>query len=179
MSGAMAMMGGSTLSMVSQGIGGMMNDQQQENIANYNAQALRQEANQASDAGANNEAGAIRRNTSTLGDQAASFGEANIGTGAGVQAVEKQSATNARMNELNTWYGGELERSSLLNQADFQQWQADEIKRAAKPPVPWGNNPITKGSWAILRGGGGSNFGSGTAAMMDTNSYSGGESSPY
>jgi hypothetical protein len=115
-------------SAVMQGMAAASQAQQQKNIAEYNATALNQEAKQASAAGAANEAEEIRKDQGLLGEQAAGFAGANIGTGGSVRTVEKQSATNARMNELNTWYQGELESSSLKNQANFQQWQANQIK---------------------------------------------------
>lgn len=197
--GPAALMGGSSiLGGASSAVGAAGNEQQQMNIANYNATALRQEANQATDASSANEASMIRRDAGTLGDQGAGFAQAGIGTGAGVQAIEKQSATNARMNELNTWYGGELERSSLLNQADFQDWQAKQIKDSQK--VPWWDpvdalaqkagplgyliNPIGKltgiNAYTLLKGGGAGQVGQGTAQLMATSNYrGGGGGSPY
>jgi len=122
-----AIVGLTAASAAMQGLSGSSQAQQQKNIAEYNATALNQEAKQASDAGAANEAEQIRKNTALLGEQAAGIAGANIGQGGSTQHIIRQSATNARMNELNTWYAGELESSSLKNQANFQQWQANQI----------------------------------------------------
>ena len=65
----------------------------------------------------------IRKSQGELGEQAAAGGEANIGTGGSLAGVEKQSATNARLDALNIWYGGELERHQALDAASLQRYQ--------------------------------------------------------
>ncbi len=72
-----------------------------------------------------------RKAAGELGEQAAAFGQANIGTGGSVQGVEKQSATNARMDALNIWYGGELERHQAFAEASAERYRQLVYKRNA------------------------------------------------
>lgn len=90
----------------------------------YQADAQKQAGIQASNTAAANEATVLRRSSADLGEQAAAFGEANVGTGGSPGQVMKQSATNARMDALNTWYGGELERHALFQEADLSRYNA-------------------------------------------------------
>jgi hypothetical protein len=165
-------------------LGNIQAQQQTMNVAEYNASALRQQANQVSNATASNEAGVIRRSAAEIGDQAAALGQANIGTGGSAAAVEKQSATSARMDALNTWYGGELERHGLLEEAKLQDWQANQIKDKNKPPawdvmdritrnspLGWLTNPVGKATgldaWSLLTSGGAGDIGKGTGMLFN------------
>src|SRR5208337_1931302 len=101
-------------------VGKVQSDQAAAAASGYNATVLRQQATEASNVGAANEAMVTRRSAGQLGEQAAAIGEANVGT---QPQVEKQSATNARMDALNVWYGGELERHQALDAASLQRYQ--------------------------------------------------------
>jgi hypothetical protein len=142
-----------------QGMAAASQSQQQKNVAQYNATALNQEAKNASDTGAMNEGQVLRRGEAALGEQAAAFSGNNIGTGGSVATVERQSARDVRMNALNTWYSGELERSSLKNQANFQQWQADQQK------------PLQAGLFAGIGSAVGSGAQLGTSMLMKRKNY--------
>lgn len=124
--GMMAGAGASALGTASQ-------SQQNLNIAEYNAKALRYQANQASRAGAANEESSLRGSALDLGEQAAAIGQANIGTGGSAAEIMKESAANARLDALNTWYGGELQRHGLVEQAKLETWKAQQIKDVRKP----------------------------------------------
>ncbi len=96
----------------------------QAKAADYNAAVLTQQGVSESNTAAANMAQSQRRSAAALGEQAAAFGQANIGTGGSVQTVEKQSATNARMDALNIWYGGELERHQAFDAAAVERYQS-------------------------------------------------------
>lgn len=90
----------------------------------YQAEADKQAGVQATNTAAANMAVQQRQSAGQLGEQAASLGEANVGTGGSAGQVEKQSATNARMDQLNTWYGGELERHQMFQEADLNRYNS-------------------------------------------------------
>jgi hypothetical protein len=92
--------------------------------ANYNATLLERQGRQAEEAGAANEAEALRKSQAAVGEQAAGFGESNIGTGRTVQGVERQSQISGRMDALNQWYSGEIEGTNAQNEANLQKWDA-------------------------------------------------------
>ena len=103
----------------------------QANAAKYNAQVLEQQGISESNTAAANMAQSQRRSAAALGEQAAAFGQANIGTGGSASLVEKQSATNARMDALNIWYGGELERHQAFDAASAEKYQAAIYRKNA------------------------------------------------
>lgn len=121
---------------------------EEKTAANYNATLEQQQAKQAENAGAANEAEALRKNSTAVGSQAAGFGESNIGTGRTVEGVERQSQTYGRMDALNQWYAGEIEGTNAQNQANYQTYLA----RVA------GQNQTN----AVIGGG----IGVGTSALM-------------
>ncbi len=106
-----------------QGVAASQNDKAESQAAKYNATADINAGNQASNSAAANEQNSLRRSAEALGTQAAGFGEANIGTGGSTATTERQSATNARLDALNVWYGGELEHRSALNAASLERYQ--------------------------------------------------------
>jgi hypothetical protein len=103
----------------------------QADAAGYNVQVLKQQGIAASNTAAANMAESQRKSAAALGEQAAAFGQSEIGTGGSVQNVEKQSATNARMDQLNIWYGGELERHQAFAEASAERYKQLLYKRNA------------------------------------------------
>jgi hypothetical protein len=113
------------------GIAGYQQNTAEANAAQYNATTLTQQATSASNVAGANEAESLRKSQGELGEQAAAAGEANIGTGGTIAGVEKQSATNARLDALNIWYGGELERHQALDAATLQKYYGSVDKSNA------------------------------------------------
>ena len=110
----------------SQVVGGIADSVQQgaEARANkYNAQADILAGNQASNSAAANQANTIRTTNQQIGEQGAALAQANIGTGGSARTIERQSSGNARLDALNVWYGGELERESAMRSADLERYQ--------------------------------------------------------
>src|SRR5216683_2699095 len=139
----------------------------QAKAADYNAAVLTQQGVSESNTAAANMAQSQRRSAGELGEQAAAFGQANIGTGGSVSAVEKQSATNARMDALNIWYGGELERHQAFAEASAERYRQLVYKRNADAQLYGGIGTAllsgaSKGYGSYLESGGGS-LGSGSA----------------
>lgn len=93
-------------------------------LAQNQADALHQQALIAQSSAAANEATTIRRGAGQLGEQAAAFGEANVGTSGSAADVERQSAGMARLDALNIWYGGQLEARGLEQEAAQQRYSA-------------------------------------------------------
>jgi|ERR1700682_1120043 len=100
--------------------------------ADYNAAVLKQQGIAETGSAAANMGMAERRSAAALGDQAASFGQAGIGTGGSVLDVERQSARNARMDSLNIWYGGELAKHQAFDAAQAERYQSDVYSSNAK-----------------------------------------------
>jgi len=140
----------------------------QADAAGYNVAVLKQQGISASNTAAANMAESQRRSAGELGEQAAAFGQANIGTGGSVSAVEKQSATNARMDALNILYGGELERHQAFAEASAERYRQLVYKRNADTQLYGGIGTsllsgASAGYGAYLNSGGGSGLGKGSA----------------
>jgi hypothetical protein len=133
----------------------------QANAASYNATVQHQAGVQASNTAASNEATSLRRSSADLGEQAAAFGEANIGTGGSVAGVEKQSRASAQEDALNIWYGGELERKGAFASAKLENYQSDVYQQQSKN--------------ALIGGG----IGAGTALLSGAANYYGGRKYGY
>lgn len=115
-------------------MGGVQQSEQFKQAATankYNETVLKQQGTQASNSAASNEATSIRRSSGDLGEQAAAFAESGVGTGGSTGQVERQSATNARMDQLNIWYGGELQRKSAFDAASLERYNELINKRNA------------------------------------------------
>lgn len=96
----------------------------QQEAANYNAEANRQNAISAEAAASANELAQRRQNTQELGTLRARMAEGgglNGGTGTGVLA---QSGANLELSALNTRYQGTMQARGLLNAATLDQYQA-------------------------------------------------------
>src|ERR1700722_17738659 len=111
--------------------------------ARYNATVLQQQGTADVNTAAGNEASVTRQSAVQLGTQAAAAGQAGIGTGGTLQGVERQSATNARMDALNVWYGGDLQKY----QADTA---ANEERYSAKVDQSNANTDLLTGGLGVL-----------------------------
>ena len=155
---------------VAQQVGSTIEQYSQQNAASseskYNATVLSQQGIAESNTAAANEAGSIRQTGAVLGEQAAGAAGANVGTGGTIGGVEKQSATNARMDALNIWYGGTLERYQAFNAAAEQEYNAKVEKSNA-------NNALIGGALA-LPGSAAKGYGLGTSMLMGGGSGYGG-----
>jgi hypothetical protein len=109
---------------IASGIMQYQNAGQEQAAANYNATLFQQQGRQAEEAGAANEAETLRKSQAAVGEQAAGFGESNIGTGRTVQGVERQSQISGRMDALNQWYSGEIEGTNAMNEANLFKYDA-------------------------------------------------------
>lgn|SRR5208282_2008673 len=138
-----------------QGYQGYVAGNEQASAANYNASVLREQGNLESASASANMAANIRKTTQQLGTQAAAIGQANVGVGPSQQKVEQQSATNAKMDALNIWYGGELARHQALSAASEQSYEASVDKSNANASLISGSiNAGTKiATGAALYGG--------------------------
>jgi hypothetical protein len=137
----------------------------EQQTAQYNAAAAMQQGQQAQQAAAATEAQQLRKSQGELGEQAAAFGQANVGTGPTVQGFEKQSATDERLKALNIWYGGRVQGIEALNQARLDEYQARIAGQKATMSLISGSiGAIGKGTSMLMGGGGGSYGGSGTTA---------------
>jgi hypothetical protein len=121
--------GGAASSMM-QGLAGFQQGRAEKETAQYNAAALMQQGTQAQQAATATEAQQLRKSQGELGEQAAAFGQANIGTGRTVQGIERQSATDARLAALNIWYGGRVQGIEALNEARLQEYKGQIASHA-------------------------------------------------
>ena len=108
---------------IMQSIGAVSQDRAEAAANKYNAQADILAGNQASNSAAANQANTIRTTNQQIGEQGAALAQANIGTGGSARTIERQSSGNARLDALNVWYGGELERESAMRSADLERYQ--------------------------------------------------------
>jgi hypothetical protein len=139
---------GGAMSSMMQGFAGYSQAQAQETTAKYNAGVAMQESTQVQQAATASEATQLRKSQGELGEQAAGFGQANVGTGPTTQGIEQQSATNERLKALNIWYGGRVQGIADLNQARLDEYQA----RVASQ----------QGTMSLISGG----IGAGTSLLM-------------
>ena len=140
--------------------------------ADYNAQILRQQGNQEVNVAASNQAETIRRGQAALGEQAAAAGQAGIGTGGTIEKVEKQSATSVRLDALNVWYGGELQKYQADNAAREQEYQAKVDRSNATASLVGGAfGGLGALGTGIARSKGLSSYGPGTNLLMGGNGY--------
>jgi hypothetical protein len=121
---------GGAVSSVMQGVAGYQQGQAQKETAQYNAGVLEQQSKQVQEAATATEAQQLRKSQGELGEQAAAFGQANVGTGPTVQGVERQSATDARLQALNTWYGGRIQGIEALQQARLEEYKGQVASHA-------------------------------------------------
>ena len=122
----------------------------QSKAAQYNADVLKQQGTQAVNTAAGNEAIQRRQSAGQLGEQAAAFGQANVGTGGTTALVEKQSRTNAELDAMDIWYGGVLEKDQADSAANLQRYQSLADKRASDMALIGGG---VKSGTALLMGG--------------------------
>jgi hypothetical protein len=144
---------GAVTSAAAAGMGGVAQSQQataESKAAQYNADVLVQQGNAASNSAASNEGASLRRSAGDLGEQAAAIGQSGTGTGGSAQGVMKQSATNARLDALNIWYGGELERHQDLAAANLQRYNAEVYKRNSDTALTVG---FGRAGTSLLMGG--------------------------
>jgi hypothetical protein len=121
--------GGAASSMM-QGLAGYQQGQAGKETAQYNAGVLEQQSKQVQQAATAQEAQQLRKSQGELGEQAAAIGQANVGTGPTVQGIERQSATDARMEALNTWYGGRIQGIEALQQARLEEYKGQVASHA-------------------------------------------------
>jgi hypothetical protein len=97
----------------------------QQQAANYNAEANRQNALSAEAAASANELAQRRQQAQEMGTERARMAESgglNGGTGTGVLA---QSGTNLELSALNTRYQGAMQARGLLAGVQMDQFQAN------------------------------------------------------
>lgn len=125
------------------------------------ATALLQAGNTAANVAAANMATSQRQSAAALGEQAAAFAESGGGTGGTTAGVEKQAATNARMDQLNIWYGGELEKHQDYLAANEQRYQQLINKRSSG----WGVALMQGGKFGGQLASMGSSYGGGSGTF--------------
>jgi hypothetical protein len=137
------------------GVAQSQQDTAQSKAAQYNATALVNAGDAASNSAASNEGASLRRSAGQLGEQAAAIGQSGTGTGGTAQGVMTQSATSAKMDALNIWYGGELERHQDLEAANLQRYYSEAYKRNASTDLISGG---TSAGTKLLMGGAGAYY---------------------
>jgi hypothetical protein len=149
---------GGAISSAMQGFAGFTQGKVEQQTAQYNAAAAMQQGQQAQQAAAATEAQQLRKSQGELGEQAAAFGQANVGTGPTVQGIEKQSATDARLQALNIWYGGRVQGVEALNQARLDEYQARVASQKATMSLVSGG--VGAGTSLLMGGAKGASYAS-------------------
>lgn len=104
----------------------------QSRIASRNAQLLRTQAATARQQAGLDEEAQRRDARRFLGTQRAAVGQAGIGYGGSVADLLEDSAVQAELDALNIRYGGELQATDILNQANMSDTEARILKANAK-----------------------------------------------
>jgi hypothetical protein len=73
-----------------------------------------------------------RESRQILGAQRAAIGESGTAFSGSNMDILRQSTANAELDALNVQYSGELERTSLLNQAEGSRFNAKVARSSAK-----------------------------------------------
>jgi hypothetical protein len=118
---------------VMQGMQSSQNSTAQANAASSNATYDRQLGNLAGDTAAARGGTQLRQGAQNLGTEAAAIGESGSGVASGSsQDVLRQSETNARMDFLNTIYGGKVQKYADTVGAGQQDYMAEIDRRNAQ-----------------------------------------------
>lgn len=143
-----------------QGISQYQSTKAQSGMAQRQADILHQQGEIAQSSATANEATSIRHSAGVLGEQAAALGEANIGTSGSAADVERQSAGMARLDALNIWYGGQLEKRGYELEAQTERYNALSLKnKATMDLIGAGINVGTKIVTGVAGYGGGTGGG--------------------
>lgn len=104
----------------------------QARLANRNALAAEQQARVARQQAGREEETLRKQARRQIGQQSAAIAQSGIGFGGTAGLLQEDSALQAELDALNIRYGGELEASSLLDQAKMSRYEGKILKQNAK-----------------------------------------------
>ncbi len=117
---------------IMQGIGQSNQMQAQAHQSDYAAQLAERNAEIAGQQTEAAESLQRRRAGKVLADQRASILQGGLGSGGSMGALAAQSGRDAELDALNIRYEGGLRKTSLLEEAKQQKWQARQLRRGAR-----------------------------------------------